>query len=103
MSYPTSPTFIADHIIRSGRYPKGKYTFIILGKVGPTGKTWLLNRLRENGYRAIEITDAIYDLVDYKDDRNHIMEDELTDTVTIVLNHRLPSCAFRDGKLEREV
>lgn len=97
-----SPTFIADHIIRSGLYPKKKYNFVILGKAGPTGKTWLRYRLREHGYHAVEITDAIFDLVDYKDDENHLLVDELTGTVTIVLNRRLPACVIRGGKLERK-
>lgn len=61
-------------------------TYIILGKPGPTGKTWLTQALRDRGYKAIEISEEVYDMVDYHDDKNHFIEDPYGRHVTIILN-----------------
>lgn len=74
------------HKIKTSPFLKD-YTFIITGKVGPTGKTWLKNQLKESGYNAIEITDQIYTLVDYTfPDRNAVHFDRINRTSVIVLN-----------------
>jgi hypothetical protein len=63
-----------------------EYTYIIMGRVGPTGKTWLCNELRRNGHNAIEITNQIYDIVDYHDEHNYFRRDVVNKQVIIVLN-----------------
>lgn len=65
-------------------------TIIITGKNGPTGKTWLRYELNARGYNVVEITEAIYPLVNYSDDDNHVIVDESQHLCLIVLNHRLP-------------
>lgn len=75
----------------SGRYggiPK-EYTYIILGKIGPTGKTYLATELRKHGLNAFEITEDIFDLVDYRDNRNHYRVNSSNKTVIMVLNSPL--------------
>ena len=62
--------------------------YIICGRSGPTGKTWLCNRLQEAGYNAVEISEGINYLVEYRDNRNHI-SDMGFNQVIIVLNKRL--------------
>jgi predicted transcriptional regulator with HTH domain len=64
-------------------------TYIILGAPGPTGKTWLTDRLTEDGYRAFEISEDIGELVLYRDDKNHYISDYFSKVVTIVLNRSL--------------
>ena len=64
-------------------------TYIILGAPGPTGKTWLKDRLTEAGYRAFEISEDIFDLVIYRNDKNHYISDYFSKVVTIVLNRPL--------------
>lgn len=71
-----------------------EYTYIILGRVGPTGKTYMCKRLKENGYVAFEISPNIYDLVDYVDTKNHYRIDHDNKVVTIVLNEALPSVIY---------
>lgn len=65
-----------------------KPLYIICGKPGPTGKTWLWNALRQAGHNAVEITDAIGPFVDYRDNENHI-HDGGFGQVVIVLNKPL--------------
>lgn len=60
-------------------------TFIICGKIGPTGKTWLTDALRKAGHNAIEISEGIFDLVRYNDDENHL-RDIGNGTAVIILN-----------------
>lgn len=83
--YDRSANYIFNEI-NSSPFLKD-YTFIITGKIGPTGKTWLTNKLRESGYTAIEITDQLYTLVDYTfPDRNAVHFDRINRTAVIVLN-----------------
>jgi hypothetical protein len=79
---------ILHHIKHSWKLKDG-YTFIITGKIGPTGKSWLKRALIAQGYRAIEITGSLYSLVEYTDNKNHFIVDEYEKTVLIVLNRRV--------------
>lgn len=63
-----------------------EYTYIVLGRVGPTGKTWLCDQLRKLGYSAFEISEDIWGLVSYIDDENHVRIDEYRKVCVIVLN-----------------
>ena len=63
-----------------------EYTYIVLGRVGPTGKTWLCDRLRKLGYSAFEISEDICWLVSYIDDENYVRIDEYRKVCVIVLN-----------------
>lgn len=84
-------TFI-NNIVRDikdiGANPKN-YTFIILGKSGPTGKTYLCELLRSQGYNAFEISEEVLPYVEYVDDRNHYTIAGIHKQVTIILNQRL--------------
>ena len=63
------------------------YTVVILGKSGPTGKTWLCTALKEHGFNAVEISEDIMYLVDYGlDDRNHCFVNHEQKLVTVILN-----------------
>lgn len=68
--------------------------YIICGRNGPTGKTWLWNELRKDGHNVIEITEGLGGFVDYRDDENHMRDagfSFLTNSglVIIVLNKPL--------------
>lgn len=70
-------------------YPKD-YTYLILGQVGPTGKTWLANELIHHGYKAFELTESLYDLISYPDDTdNYCTINHVQKFVAIVLNRRI--------------
>lgn len=65
------------------------YTYIIMGKPGATGKTRLCQLLKERGLNAIEISENIISLVEYNDNKNHVIVDTLNMQVVIVLNKPL--------------
>ena len=62
-------------------------TYIIMGPSGPTGKTWLCNELNNHGFNAIEITDDIFQLVEYlHTEENYVRRDPCTKHTVIILN-----------------
>ena len=77
---------ILEQII--AKQDREKYTYIILGKNGPTGKTWLWNQLRKNGLNAIEVTEYLLGIINIDRDnkRNYFITDDYYNTVIIVLN-----------------
>lgn len=66
-----------------------KPTYIICGRSGPTGKSWLWNELRKAGHNAIEISEGIGPFVYYRDEENHMVEMG-SNQILIVLNKQLP-------------
>lgn len=76
---------IEDHVFSTD------YTFIILGKSGPTGKTYLTNLIIKNGYKAIDISESLYGIVNYipNDNKNHYHIDYLRQVFVVVLNNPL--------------
>ena len=71
-------------------YTDKTWNYIILGRTGPTGKTYLCNLLKSNGYNAMEINERIYDLIEYhRNGTNHFRVDTLRKQVVIVLNRSL--------------
>ena len=63
----------------------GNPTYIICGKPGPTGKTWLCTELQKAGHNAVEISEGLFNFVDYRDDLNHMLNDGFG-VVIIILN-----------------
>ena len=76
---------ILKHILQFDSEKVG--TYVILGKPGPTGKTWLQKKLEDLGYNAIEISEAmaLSDAIEYKDGNNHVIELP-SGTTVIILN-----------------
>ena len=71
------------------RPDRDKYTYIILGKCGPTGKTWLTRQLQDIGLNAVEITDYLlgaFVRIDTDNKHNYFITDDYKNVVTIVLN-----------------
>lgn len=62
------------------------WVYIITGRPGLTGKTFLYEQLKKNGYNAIEISEDIVDLVDYRDSKNHYIVNWEKKQLLIVLN-----------------
>lgn len=79
-------SFIKD--IENSRFETIK-TFIITGKNGPTGKTYLTYLLKKKGFNAIEITEDLLGYVSYIDDKNHFILNRFGNTITVVLNEQL--------------
>lgn len=66
-----------------------RYTYIILGKPGPTGKSWLTEVLKKEGLNAIEISEYVAGHITYDDCTNHLIEDTDKNIITIILNRPL--------------
>lgn len=65
-----SPEFILS-VVKDNPEAIKNDRFIIMGKTGPTGKTWLTEQLRSIGCDAIELSEDICGYVDYTDFENH--------------------------------
>lgn len=68
---------------------ESKHKIIVMGRVGPTGKSYLTEQLRSAGYDAVEISEMTAGLVDYPDFENHYICDLDSKTTIIILNHYL--------------
>lgn len=68
---------------------KKDYTFFILGKTGPTGKSWLTKELNSLGYSAFELSEDVFEFVKYNDDENHCVVNKFNKQVIIILNKPL--------------
>ena len=72
--------------------PHGKeFTYIILGRSGPTGKSKLRDTLTELGYTAFEISESVARYVSYPEIYrpncgDHMVVDYYNKIITIVLN-----------------
>lgn len=87
-----SPASFFNYIVRNNQRDSWyTYTYIIMGKGGPTGKTRLRDMLEDKGFKAFEISEDLTgsNLVEYRDDENHYLVNDLNKTITIVLNKRL--------------
>lgn len=85
-AYSNPSRFLEAVITGRFRATSLQYSYIILGRPGPTGKTWLYNGLKLNGYKAFELSEDIIGLVDYRDDDNHYLIDDTKKQVIIILN-----------------
>ena len=65
------------------------YTYVICGRPGPTGKSWLYYNLLERGFRVIELSEDMAGLIEYNDDKNHVIINGMNKSVLIVLNKPL--------------
>ena len=62
-------------------------TYLVMGKDGPTGKTWLVNQLRGAGFRAIDVTeDAFEFVISRMTSGNYMKIDEANKVIYISLN-----------------
>ena len=61
-------------------------TFVIIGRTGPTGKTWLWEQLCRRGYKAVEPSEDLNNIICYSDCNNYFLIDDSKKTVLIVLN-----------------
>lgn len=83
-----SPEFILSIVKDNLAYIRS-YRFFVMGKTGPTGKSWLTDRLREIGCDVIELSEDIHWFVDYKDSENHYLIDPFKKITIIILNQPL--------------
>ena len=83
--------FIDEQSYFKVQHEKRPYTFIVMGEQGPTGKSWLCDKLRKHGFNVFELTESTFDLdlIRYQDKDNHVIGDEFGRSIVIVLNNPL--------------
>ena len=82
---------------RFAKSRRNDWTYIIFGHGGPTGKSYLYNKLKESGYNAIEIAEDVNPLIDYLDRKNHYFIYEQNKCVVVILNKPLHRVFTQDG------
>ena len=85
-----TPYDIFRHFTSNDKFTSGDYLFLVLGKPGPTGKTWLTQKLKERRCQVAELSEELMPFLSYKDNFNHIIVDDLEKQVVIILNRPLP-------------
>lgn len=66
-----------------------EYTYVILGQTGPTGKSWITQKLKEIGCNAVEISEYVNQRISYPIDGNSCTFDDINKTCVIILNNLL--------------
>lgn len=89
--YDKTPEEIYNFICSND--PNRDYIYVIFGKNGPTGKSWLWSTLHMNGYEAIETSEMLSlcgTTCNYADNQNHYILNDYYGWAIIVLNTILP-------------
>jgi hypothetical protein len=73
------------------------YLYLILGKPGPTGKTWLTQELGKRGYQVSELSEELAPFLK-ADKFNHVIIDDLEKQVVVILNRDLPKQLWWKGR-----
>lgn len=86
-----TPSEILYYITSRYDVPFNAPTIVILGKPGPTGKTWLATELTKRRYTAVEVSESILDKLSYNDAKNHVIryvgiDNPLNRHIVIILN-----------------
>lgn len=68
---------------------KKENTYIIMGRTGPTGKTWLCNTLKKFGFKAFDLSGYVNYSIEYYGNFNYILRDCYDKITIIVLNKPL--------------
>ena len=84
-----TPKLLLERIIASET--SIEYTYIITGRHGPTGKSWLCRELRSRGYKAFDITSDLLRCcnVEFNTPYNSYTINELDNHMVIILNEPL--------------
>ena len=83
---------ILTHIIRQN---KKDCTYLIDGRIGPTGKTWLCEKLNSRGFKAYEVGEEMWSLYICRDNKKNRCEYLPGNVVIVILNEYLPEDIVR--------
>lgn len=93
-----TPYDILQHFTKDGLGAfRGDYLYLILGKPGATGKTWLTQKLKEHGCQVAELSEELAPFLN-ADKFNHVIIDDLEKQVVIILNRDLPKQLWWKGR-----
>lgn len=70
------------------RWNPSEMTYLVMGEFGPTGKTWLVNQLKDAGYKAIDVMKDAWEFIrPLRMYGNYMKVDEVNKVVYISLNN----------------
>ena len=78
------PRDVLDHANRNRSLGRN-FTYVVLGKNGPTGKSRLTEALKNDGHTAVEISPLVNPFIDYEVLANCNFMIEYGDTVAVFL------------------
>ena len=83
-----SNTDIRHEILhKTQRWNPSEMIYLVMGKDGPTGKTWLVNQLRAAGFRAIDLSEGACEFMTSRRTKGNYMKvDKENKVVYISLN-----------------
>ena len=82
-------------VITDIRIDKEEYKIVVTGKQGPTGKTWICNRLLSLGYKVCELDlNELTDLPRYQEDKNYFLIDKDLKFIVVILNKEINNEVF---------
>lgn len=84
-----TPYDILRRFTANDKFINDDYLFLILGKPGATGKTYLAQKLKEHGCQVAELSEELAPFLN-ADRFNHVIVDDLEKQVVIILNRPLP-------------
>lgn len=87
----SKPSISVGEILQHIRFRdrEREYTYLIDGRIGPTGKTWLCDKLNELGYKAHEVGDEMWAMYIHRD-HNNSYQYLPGNVAIIILNEYLP-------------
>lgn len=95
-----TPNDILTRILdKPEEYPKD-YTYLICGKHGATGKTWLWNELTQRGYNAVDVNESLgwCIAINSRYETNCYEVDHYRKCVIIALNRYRPWSEIKKGE-----
>lgn len=86
-TYHSNTDILHEILHKTQRWNPTEMTYLVMGTPGPTGKTWLVNQLKEAGYKAIDVMNDAWELVSPgMISGNYMRVDEENKVVYISLN-----------------
>lgn len=92
-----TPYDILRRFAANDKFVSEGYLFLILGKPGATGKTYLTQKLKEQGCQVAELSEELAPFLK-SDNFNHVIVDDLEKQVVIILNRDLPKQLWWKGR-----
>lgn len=92
-----TPYDILHRFTSTDEFVEDDYLFLILGKPGATGKTYLTRKLKEHGCQVAELSEELAPFLK-SDNFNHVIIDDLEKQVVIILNRELPKQLWWKGR-----
>lgn len=66
------------------RWNPKEMTYLVMGRGGPTGKTWLVDQLTSAGYRAVDIAEGAFEFIISRRTRGNYMKVDVNNKIVYI-------------------